>query len=127
MRDLPEQTVKPFRTWPWWDGEMTHNRMDIQGATVIMESKEEERLIVGLMGEMVKIKVLERKDKQAPGRECWLVLYTWMELQRKGETIKAADAKPGDVIRWNEEPLKVVSIEPWEKSKHEEENNKGKD
>ncbi len=75
---------------------------------------------MGLMGEMVKIKVLERKDKQAPNRECWLVLYTWMELQRKGQTIKAADVQPGDVVRWNDEPLKVVSIEPWEKSNERE-------
>ncbi len=120
MRDLPEQTVKHTGIWPWWDGSIMHHRLSVPGARIIIESKEKERLIVGLMGEMVKIKVLERKDKQAPNRECWLVLYTWMELQRKGQTIKAADVQPGDVVRWNGEPLKVVSIEPWEKSNERE-------
>lgn len=99
-----------------WDGKMNHARFQVPGALVIVHSLEKEPLVANLMGNMVKIRVLERKDKQAPGRSCYLMLYEWMEVKRKGEMIKAKDVQPGDVVWWADEPLKVVSIEPWEES-----------
>ena len=107
--------------WPWWDGKMTHHRIQLAGARVVIESKEQEALIAGLMGKMLQIKVLERKDKQAPGREAWLMLYEWMEIKRKGEMVKVAALVPGDVVWWNDEPLKVVSIEPYTRNEKQDE------
>jgi hypothetical protein len=65
---------------------------------------------------MLEIRVLERKDKQRPGREAFLMLYESMTVKRKGEEVKASDLAPGDVVRWRGEPLKVVSIKPKEKT-----------
>lgn len=100
---------------------MTHHRIWLAGSRVIIESKEQEALIAGLMGKMLQIKVLERKDKQAPGREAWLMLYEWMEIKRKGEMVKIKDLVPGDVVWWNAEPLKVVSVEPYTRNEKEKE------
>lgn len=103
--------------WPWWDGKMTHHRIQLRGAKVVIESKEKEALIAGLMGKMLQVKVLEKKDKQAPGREAWLMLYEWMQIKRKGKMVKVKDLVPGDIVWWANEPLKVISVKPWEKQK----------
>lgn len=70
---------------------------------------------------MLEIRVLERKDKQRPGREVFLMLYESMTVKRKGEEVKASDLAPGDIVRWKGEPLKVVSIKPKEPANDEEE------
>lgn len=106
--------------WPWWDGTMTHHRIQLPGAKVIIKSKEQEPLIAGLMGDMVQMQVLEPKEKQRPGRTVYLVLYEWMEVKRKGAMVKAREVAAGDVVWWGGEPFKVVWIKPWEKTKHDE-------
>lgn len=63
--------------------------------------------------ELFQVHVLERKDKQAPGREAFLGLYSDTTVKRKGEEVLVGDLNPGDVIRWKGEPLKVVWIKPW--------------
>lgn len=70
---------------------------------------------------MLEILVLERKDKQRPGRTAYLMLYESMTVTRKGEEVKASDLAPGDIVRWRDEPLKVVSIKPKEQINDEEE------
>lgn len=64
-------------------------------------------------GELLKIEVLETKDKQRPGREVWLCLYPEMTVTRGGEQVAAADLKPDDIIRYLGEGLRVVSVETW--------------
>ncbi len=66
------------------------------------------------MADMVQIKVLERKEKQRPGRTVYLVLFESTELKRKGEMVQASAVAPGDVVWWRGEPHKVVWIKPWE-------------
>lgn len=63
--------------------------------------------------ELFQIHVLERQDKQAPGREAFLGVYQDTPIQRAGETVHVGDLKPGDVIRFKGEPLKVVWVRPW--------------
>jgi len=61
--------------------------------------------------DLLKIKVLETQDKQRPGRDVSLCLYPEMTVTRRGELVAAADLKPGDIIRWKGEGLRVVSVE----------------
>ncbi len=63
--------------------------------------------------ELFQVHVLERKDKQKPGREAFLGVYQDTSIQRAGETVHVGDLKPGDVIRWKGEPLKVVWVRLW--------------
>lgn len=63
--------------------------------------------------DLFQVFVLERKDKQSPGREAFLGLYSDTPIQRKGETVFVGDLNPGDVIRFKGEPLKVVWVKLW--------------
>ena len=62
---------------------------------------------------LFQVHVLERQDKQKPGREAFLGVYQDTPIQRKGVTVHVGDLQPGDVIRWKGEPLKVVWVKPW--------------
>ncbi len=65
--------------------------------------------------DLFQVHVLERKDKQKPGREAFLGVYQDTLIKRKGKWVHVGDLKPGDVIRWKDEPLKVVWVKPWPK------------
>lgn len=65
------------------------------------------------MSELIQVHVLERKDKQKPGREAFLGVYPDTPIQRAGVTVHVGDLQPGDIIRWKDEPLKVVWVKPW--------------
>jgi len=103
-----------------WDGKIMGQRFQVPGAIVLVYSLQEEPMIPSLMGTMLKISVLERKDKQRPGRSAYLMLYESMPVKRKGEMVAAGDLRPGDIAWWNGEPLKVVSIEREEKTNEKE-------
>lgn len=69
------------------------------------------------MTELVQVYVLERKDKQKPGRDVYLGLYpdtpiTRLDSKNKIQ-ITVGDLKEGHVIVYRGEPLKVVSVRPW--------------
>lgn len=63
--------------------------------------------------ELFQVHVLERKDKQKPGREVYLGLFPDTPIKRKGEMVRVSDLKPDDIVWWEGEPLKVVWIKPW--------------
>lgn len=62
---------------------------------------------------LLRIRVLETKDRQRPGRDVSLGLYPDATVTRRGERVPVAELKPGDIIRYKGEPLRVVSVEEW--------------
>ncbi len=62
---------------------------------------------------LIEVHVLERKDKQKPGRDVYLGLYPDTPIKRKGEMVTVGDLKPDDIVWWDNEPLKVVWVRPW--------------
>ncbi len=103
-----------------WDGKIMAQRFRMPGGMVVVYSFEREPVIASLMGTFLEISVLESKDKQAPGRSVYLMLYESMPIKRKGEIVKAGDLRPGDIVWWNDEPLKIVSIREREKTSETE-------
>lgn len=69
--------------------------------------------------ELIQVHVLERKDKQKPGRDVYLGLYLDTPIKRKGEMVTVGDLKPDDIVWWENEPLKVVWVRPWPDGKPE--------
>lgn len=103
-----------------WDGKIMAQRFRMPGGMVVVYSFEREPVIPSLMGAFLEISVLERKDKQSAGRSAYLMLYESMPVKRKGEMVKAGDLRPGDIVWWNGEPLKVVEIREREKTNEKE-------
>ncbi len=62
---------------------------------------------------LLRIRVLETKDKQRPGRDVSLGLYADATVTRRGEQVVVAELKPDDIIRYKGEALRVVSVEEW--------------
>lgn len=62
---------------------------------------------------LIQVHVLERKEKQKPGRDVYLGLYPDTPIKRKGEMVRVSDLKPDDIVWWDKEPLKVVWVRPW--------------
>ena len=48
---------------------------------------------------LLRIRVLETKDKQRPGRDVSLGLYADATVTRRGEQVVVAELKPDDIIR----------------------------
>lgn len=73
-----------------------------------------------VVGELIQIHVLERKDKQREGREVYLGLLPGSTVIRKGEEVRADQVQADDIIWFRDEPLKVVGVRPWPSEREEQ-------